>query len=121
MAAGWELALARESHPARRRAMKTAEDAAKRLVPVDTGALRSTVEGEADETTMTGRLSAGDGVVDYAAVVELGGRPHRITAHGNYPLRNARTGQVFGHSVEHPGTPAQPYLRPGVAAIGGHK
>lgn len=121
MAAGWELALARESHPARRRAMKTAEDAARRLVPVDTGALRETVEGEADPDSMTGRLSAGDGVVDYAAVVELGGRPHRITAHGNYPLRNAATGEVFGHSVEHPGTPAQPYLRPGVAAIGGHK
>jgi len=121
MAAGWQLALARESHPARQRAMDTAEDAAKRLCPVDTGALRETITGEADRESMSGRLSAGDGVVDYAAVVELGGRPHKITSHGNYPLRNSRTGEVFGRSVDHPGTPAQPYLRPGVAAIGGHR
>ena len=71
MAAGWQLALARESHPARQRAMDTAEDAAQRLCPVDTGALRETITGEADRDSMGGRLSAGDGVVDYASMSPL--------------------------------------------------
>lgn len=118
MAAGWDRELARESHPARLAAIKHGEDTAVRLCPVDTGALVRTVEGEAERDEMACRLSAGDTEVDYAAVTEVGGRPHRIASHGPYPLRNAETGQVFGHEVMHPGTPAQPYLRPGVMSIG---
>lgn len=44
--------------------------------------------------------------------IEVGTRPHVIESHGNYPLRNAATGQVFGKKVNHPGTEAQPHLRP---------
>jgi hypothetical protein len=44
--------------------------------------------------------------------VEYGSRPHIIRSHGNYPLRNRETGDVFGRIVHHPGTPAQPFLRP---------
>lgn len=118
MAAGWQQRLAEDSHGRREAAINHAADTARRLCPVDTGALISTIEGEADRSSMDCRLSAGDAVVDYAAVVEVGGRPHQITSHGAYPLRDGE-GRVFGRTVQHPGTPAQPYLRPGVASIGG--
>jgi len=48
---------------------------------------------------------------DYGLDVELGTKPHLIISHGNYPLRNRRTGQVFGRIVHHPGTKPQPFLR----------
>lgn len=120
MAPGWERALARDSLPARSGAIRHAESTAQRVCPVDTGALAATVTGEASPDTMACRLSAGGDGVDYATVVELGGRPHRITSHGAYPLRDA-DGHVFGRTVNHPGTPAQPYLRPGVMSIGGYR
>jgi hypothetical protein len=120
MAPGWERALARSSHPSRLGAIRHSEDTARRVCPVDTGALAETITGEAEAETMACRLSAGDSVVDYAAVVEVGGRPHRITSHGAYPLRDD-DGHTFGRTVNHPGTPAQPYLRPGVMAIGGYR
>lgn len=44
--------------------------------------------------------------------IEVGTRPHVIESHGDYPLRNRETGQVFGRKVNHPGTEAQPHLRP---------
>jgi hypothetical protein len=42
----------------------------------------------------------------YPMVLDVGQRPHIIESHGDYPLRNPRTGQVFGRRVHHPG--AQP-------------
>jgi hypothetical protein len=48
---------------------------------------------------------------DYGLDVELGTKPHVIRSKGNYPLRNKRTGQVFGRVVHHPGTRSQPFLR----------
>jgi hypothetical protein len=47
----------------------------------------------------------------YGLDVELGTKPHTITSHGDYPLRS-KHGEVFGRTVNHPGTQAQPYLRP---------
>jgi hypothetical protein len=126
--ADWRAQLARDSHPARRDAMRVAEETAVRVCAVDTGDLQSTIVGEAPADRMVGRLSAGDERVDYAAVVEVGGRPHEIRARGPWALSNARTRRpeddVFYRAgpdarVWHPGTPAQPYLRPGVQAIGG--
>lgn len=49
---------------------------------------------------------------NHTLVTEQGSRPHSIDSHGNYPLRNRATGQVFGRHVNHPGTKAQPFLRP---------
>lgn len=118
MVPDWRRRLAEESYTRRAAAMRHAEATAKRLCPVDTGVLVSTIEGEADRATMNDRLSAGDAVADYAAVVEVGGRPHIIRSHGTYPLRDG-DGKVYGREVRHPGTPAQPYLRPGVLSIGG--
>lgn len=54
--------------------------------------------------------------VDYALPVELGARPHVITSKGDYPLRD-NNGHVYGKEVHHPGTQAQPYLRPTLEAI----
>jgi hypothetical protein len=48
----------------------------------------------------------------YGLFIEVGTDPHVIESHGPYPLRNRRTGQVFGRRVQHPGTEPQPYLRP---------
>ncbi len=42
---------------------------------------------------------------------EVGTAPHVIESPGDYPLRNAN-GQVFGRRVRHPGTAAEPHLRP---------
>lgn len=60
-----------------------------------------------------------DGVA-YGLFPEVGTRPHVIESHGDYPLRNRKTGQVFGRRVHHPGTPEQPYLRPALGDIDGH-
>ena len=56
-------------------------------------------------------------LVDYALPVELGSRPHIIESRGDYPLRNRKTGQVFGKRVRHPGTQAQPFLRPALDVL----
>jgi hypothetical protein len=55
----------------------------------------------------------------YGLFVEVGTQPHVIRSHGPYPLRNRRTGQVFGPIVNHPGTRAQPYLRPALDDLRG--
>lgn len=53
----------------------------------------------------------------YPLDVELGSRPHSIDSKGDYPLRNPKTGQVFGKHVDHPGTEAQPFIRPSLSVI----
>ena len=55
----------------------------------------------------------------YGLFVEVGTAPHIIMSHGDYPLRNRRTGQVFGPIVNHPGTAAQPHLRPALEDLRG--
>jgi hypothetical protein len=48
---------------------------------------------------------------DYAEYVEYDTRPHLITSHGPWPLRNRETGQVFGRVVHHPGTRGQHFIQ----------
>jgi hypothetical protein len=43
-------------------------------------------------------------------MIESGTPPHIIESHGPWPLRNKRTGQVFGRIVHHPGTRPQPFI-----------
>lgn len=50
---------------------------------------------------------------DYWADVEYGTRPHVIRSRGPYPLRS-EDGTVFGPKVDHPGTAAQPFMRPAI-------
>jgi len=97
---------------------------AKRLCPVSpagseehrSGYLRSSVGWKLE--TEGGQLATRVGTdVDYALPVILGTRPHVIESHGDYPLRNAKTGEVFGRVVQHPGTAPQDFLRPALLAV----
>jgi hypothetical protein len=53
----------------------------------------------------------------YGLFMEVGTKPHGIDSHGSWPLRNRRTGQVFGRHVNHPGTAPRPYLRPALDQV----
>lgn len=55
---------------------------------------------------------------NYPLILELGSRPHTITSHGDYPLRD-KHGRVFGKSVNHPGTQPYPWLRASLADLAG--
>lgn len=55
----------------------------------------------------------------YPVVLDVGSRPHTIESHGDYPLRNPRTGQVFGKRVHHPGTAPTSWCRGSLAVIRG--
>jgi HK97 gp10 family phage protein len=56
----------------------------------------------------------------YSLYVEYGTKPHIIKSHGDYPLRD-RHGRVFGKIVRHPGTSAQPFLRPALDDLAGRR
>jgi len=79
-------------------------------VPVDTGELHDSIETKFPRPGV-GRVEVG---TDHWAPTEYGSRPHVIESHGPWPLRNRETGEVFGRIVNHPGTPAQPFMRPAV-------
>ena len=109
---------------------------AQERVPRRTGNLFRTIRvAEVDEQAQRVRVVAGgDREVGYAAAVEFGTRPHVIVARRRKALawgsRDAATGApttrrlsgslrrgseptTFRRRVNHPGTRAQPYLRPG--------
>jgi hypothetical protein len=48
---------------------------------------------------------------DHWRATEYGSAPHIIRAHGPYSL-HSDDGEYFGPVVHHPGTPAQPFMRP---------
>lgn len=84
---------------------------AKRNAPVDDGELRQDI--------VTHRTRSGTWVVestaDHAADVEFGTDPHPIEADDGYLRFEGKGGDIiFRKSVQHPGTPAQPYFRPAV-------
>lgn len=92
-------------------------DDARAGCPVDSGDLLSTIG-----TRYPGRLRGvvkvgGRGIlahdVDYWADVEYGTAPHWITSHGPWSLRSDE-GVYFGRRVWHPGTQAQPFMRPAI-------
>lgn len=56
---------------------------------------------------------------NYPIGLELGTRAHTITSHGNYPLRNRKTGQIFGKTVNHPGNPPFPWCRAALVDLAG--
>ena len=57
----------------------------------------------------------------YPLFLELGTARHTIQSKGDYPLRNRRTGQVFGRVVDHPGTPPYPWCRAALADLAGRE
>jgi hypothetical protein len=76
--------------------------------PIDSGDLVESI-GTRYPGGLVGVVVVG---TDHWADVEYGSRPHIIRAHGPYSLHNAETGEYFGPVVHHPGTPAQPFMRP---------
>lgn len=64
------------------------------------GNLRSSIHAFRDDH---GDVAVGP-TADYARYVNDGTVPHIIESHGDWPLRNRETGQVFGRIVHHPGT-----------------
>jgi HK97 gp10 family phage protein len=96
------------------KAVKDVEAQAKAKAPIDTGALQGSILGK-----MTGAYSGEVAPhVDYAIYVEFGTRAHIITP------KNAKALYWPGaahpvKSVNHPGTPAQPYMRPAADAVRG--
>lgn len=95
---------------AHREVVEEIADDARRYAPVDTGALRESIQVEHDAPGRS-RIAA---YADYAAEVEYGTRPHVIEPDTKEAL--AWPGMVGGPyaRVNHPGTEAQPFLRPAV-------
>lgn len=93
-----------------RRLVEDIADDVRHGCPVDTGEMLETIETHYPEPNV-GIVSVG---TDHWAPTEYGSAPHPIDAHGPYSLHNAETGQYFGPHVNHPGTPAQPFLRPAI-------
>lgn len=86
------------------------ERSAKQNAPVDTGTLSRSIEHRQVEL---GTYVVGTGI-EYADDVEFGTRPHPITPDDADALAfEGEDGDlIFRSRVNHPGTPAQPYLRP---------
>lgn len=57
----------------------------------------------------------------YPAILDLGAKPHVIESKGDYPLRNRRTGQVFGRRVNHPGTKPTAWCRGSLESVRGRR
>ena len=76
------------------------------------GHLRSSIRWELGRDAQGLYVDIGTDAAE-APYVEFGTAPHVIESHGDYPLRD-RKGNVFGQVVNHPGTDAQPFLRPGL-------
>lgn len=91
---------------------------AKVLCPVDTGRLRASIRVER-RSFLGLRLKWTVGSdVEYAAAVNDGTKPHKITAKNAKALRFKWKGQtVIVKSVQHPGTKAQPFLDRALAEV----
>lgn len=91
---------------------------ARKKAPVNFGKLRSSIREKVSK--MTGEISVN---VDYAGAVEFGTKAHIIrprkkkalafTPGGGFRFWD-ESGRIIRKSVKHPGTQAQPYLRPAV-------
>lgn len=92
---------------------------ARRYCVVKTGALQDSIENHMDGEELIISATGGDDGETYAVYVEMGTRPHVIRSHGDYPLRNRETGQVFGPVVHHPGSRPYPFLRPALYTFRG--
>lgn len=78
------------------------------LCKVDTGHLRRSITYEVDKNKKQATIGTN---VHYALHLEYGTKPHTIKVKNAKVLADKK-GNVFGKSVKHPGTRAQPFLRP---------
>jgi HK97 gp10 family phage protein len=88
------------------------QNEARRRAPVDTGRLRSSIVSRAENSGRKVGYVVGTNV-NYAAAVEYGTAPHRIYPRNKKALYwpGARHPVAY---VDHPGTRAQPFMRPAV-------
>ena len=80
---------------------------AQRIVPVDTGRLRASINVKRDYLVKVIGTN-----VEYATDVEFGTGPHEIVAKNKKVLADKKKGIIFGKRVKHTGTKPQPYMRP---------
>jgi HK97 gp10 family phage protein len=83
------------------------QGAARRNAPIDNGRLKGSISREVKRDVAIVGTN-----VEYAPHVEYGTRPHVITVKNARVLSDGK--QIFGRSVNHPGTKAQPFMRPAV-------
>lgn len=93
-----------------------AERVSKRLCPVDTGRLRSSINSGLGVDSK-GLFSYFGTKVEYALDVEFGTSPYVIEVKNKKVLANKKDGIIFGKKVNHPGTKAQPFLRPAMIEV----
>jgi hypothetical protein len=82
------------------------------FAPIDTGNLRASIKVVVEGR---GKITIGPDtfMAPYAWDVEFGTKPHVIQAKPGKVLRFVKDGQViYTRRVNHPGTRAQPYVRP---------
>lgn len=116
------------------KAARLVADEQRRTIPISDDGSYGRPAGYARDSidTFRGRDAAGtfwdvgatattpDGV-SYPAILDAGSRPHVIESHGDYPLRNRQTGQVFGRRVNHPGTKPTYWCRRSVMVLAGRR
>jgi HK97 gp10 family phage protein len=112
----WAGRLSRESKEATRRTGIRVQNEARRLAPVDTGRLRSSIVHRVEERgARFYDVSVGTNV-NYAEFVEKGTRRHFIRPKNGQYLKFQYMGRtVYTKLVDHPGTKAQPFLAPAIA------
>ncbi|HEX8106105.1 MAG TPA: hypothetical protein VF516_00190 [Kofleriaceae bacterium] len=82
-------------------------DDARAGCPIDSGDLVESI-GTRYPGGLRGIVVVG---TDHWVPTEYGSPPHIIYSHGPWSLRSDE-GEYFGRVVHHPGTPAQPFMRP---------
>jgi hypothetical protein len=112
---GLRAALDRITGAAREATQATANDMvgmAKQLCPVDTGRLRSSIQAVPSGGRLNYTVTIGTNV-SYAADVEFGTAPHVIVPNTKQALYWPGAAHPVAR-VNHPGTRAQPYMRPAI-------
>lgn len=84
-------------------------------IPVASGDLSRSarITTRARGTNVSASVKVGNAIAWYSHLVEFGTRAHRISAKPGHAMRFAG---VTVHSVLHPGTRAQPFMRPAAGA-----
>jgi hypothetical protein len=130
----WERTVARIVEPAVDQAGQAVEAEQRRLIPVSAdgsygrppGYARDLINTEArTEDGLPVRDVGSDALTpdgtSYPSILAVGSRAHDIISHGDYPLRNRTTGQVFGRRVRHPGTRPIPWLQNSILVLQGRE
>jgi hypothetical protein len=132
MEPGWEIKVAGLAEPAMVRASDEIAAGQRRRIPVSRDGSHGRPPGYArSRISVTAGVDARGRYRDigsdattpdgtpYPLILDLGSAPHVIESHGDYPLRNPRTGQVFGRRVNHPGTRPTAWCRASIEDIRG--